>query len=511
MTRTGSHLPFAQIRIGEPDANAEFFAAVRTDSSPIFLDCFFPVPNFPLPQFLSGEKYMIVGQKGTGKTSILRYLQAQADIKDAQSEFLIFKKALLEEVDLQQFARLPLMLDEPTLAKFKHYHHTVKRLLVLIMLSKVMGPLGEEELDQVGDGETKSLLKKLTTSSVADVIRLGLDSVGSIFQSVGLDIEKLTQGKALLDGAKLVKRSNDDLLNFFIRRIKHTRRRVRLFIDEIHFAYRSEESLQQDAMLVRDTILAVQSLNERFAEEGVGALIYLAVRAEYMEHPIIATADINHAVESVGHELTWASFPQNRSHPLFGLMHLRFKNAIGDNFRIEQFFKIYLPNIDPQLFLSRTWSKPRDLVRYFKCAKDLYPNRASLSEAESNAVWRVYSQLSWREILSSASPFLQPSALSRFEQVMAALAPAIFDGSAKYNVTTFGDQLKAVHDIAKRDQANFYDFNHFMRLLYILGIFQTKRRDALDQDIFHGYHRGNRNFHADGEVLIHPAVLKAFG
>jgi hypothetical protein len=68
-----------------------------------------------------------------------------------------------------------------------------------------------------------------------------------------------------------------------------------------------------------------------------------------------------------------------------------------------------------------------------------------------------------------------------------------------------------VYDKAKRQQANFYDFEHFLHLLYILGIFLTRRRDAHDQDIFHSYHRGNRNYHASGEVKIHPTVLKAFG
>ena len=71
--------------------------------------------------------------------------------------------------------------------------------------------------------------------------------------------------------------------------------------------------------------------------------------------------------------------------------------------------------------------------------------------------------------------------------------------------------FKPVYEIAKQDQTNFYDFDHFMRLLYILGIFLTKKRGAHEEDIFYGYHRGNRNFHADGEVMIHPTVLKAFG
>jgi hypothetical protein len=71
--------------------------------------------------------------------------------------------------------------------------------------------------------------------------------------------------------------------------------------------------------------------------------------------------------------------------------------------------------------------------------------------------------------------------------------------------------MAPIYELAKSDHANFYAFDHFMRLLYILGVFSTRREGANEQDIFQSYHRGNRNFHANGDVLIHPIILKAFG
>jgi hypothetical protein len=258
-------------------------------------------------------------------------------------------------------------------------------------------------------------------------------------------------------------------------------------------------------------VLAVQSLNERFAEEAIDVVIYAAIRSEYLEHPIIATADINHAIESVGYELTWSSYPANDSHPLFDLIYLRFRASNGKELSRKDFFATYLANIDPTDFVERTWSKPRDFIRFFKCAKKLYPNKSSLAPAEINAVWRNYSQESWKEMRSAASPFLPPPALALLDEILAEHAPQIFDGSLKLDVTKFGKIIKPVYDSAKGLNVNFYTFDHFLRLLYILGIFLTKRRGANEQDIFYSYHRGNRNFHANGEVMIHTAVLKAFG
>lgn len=300
---------------------------------------------------------------------------------------------MLEEIDLHEFSKFPLILDEDQIKQFKHYHHTIKRLLILVFLNKALR--GEQKfngLEIVEDEKSKSFIKRVANSNVGDAIKLGFDSISSIFSAASVDVEKLSSGKFLLDGGKLLKRNNDDLLNFLISHLKHNNKSIRLFLDEIHFAYRSEESLQQDAILVRDTILATQALNERFSEEQVDVIIYASVRSEYLEHPLISTADISHSIESVGHELTYSNFPMGKSHPLYDLVLSRFKKTIGGDFRKDTFFKVYLSGVDPVTFLERAWSKPRDFVRFFKCAKKLYPERSTLTESETNAVWRNYSQ-----------------------------------------------------------------------------------------------------------------------
>lgn len=496
---------YQQIQIGEPDANSEFFSSLRKKQRAVFLDSFYNAPTLPLSEFKTGSKYLIYGQKGIGKTSVLRYLQDKES--DDSVEFLIFKKALLEEIDLASFTKIPLIVDEEKLQRFKHYHHLVKRMLIFILINK----LSKKDATKPSTGEIpndadRSLISKIFGIDAAETLKLSIDTASDIFDSLG--IKKTTNDKILFQGAALLKKNNDTFLKYLTQRARRINIKIRVYLDEIHFAYRNEESLQQDAMLVRDTILAVQSLNDRFAEENIGILLYLAVRSEYLEHPIISTADINQAVESVGFELTYSNFPLNKSHPLFDLILLRFRGAIRNK---STFFNIYLSGMDPDFFLKRTWSKPRDIIRFFSCAKELYPNRANLSTAEQNTVWRNYSQKAWREIMSAASPFLPPAAISRFEITLRGITPGIYDGSERLNINNFSSYLQPVYEIAKGNLENFYDFDHFLRLLYILGIFSTRRRDAFDNEIFHSYHRGNRNFHIDGAVLIHPTVLKALG
>ena len=145
------------------------------------------------------------------------------------------------------------MLDEDKIKQFKHYHHTVKRLLTLLTLNKAWSDVQKTDIDDAEvDHDSKGLIKRIVKSNVADVIRFGMDSVKSIIQSTGFDIGKATSQNILIEGGRLLKRSNDDLLDYIVKYLRKNKSIIRLYPDEIHFAYRSEESLQQDAILVRN-------------------------------------------------------------------------------------------------------------------------------------------------------------------------------------------------------------------------------------------------------------------
>lgn len=501
-------LTLGEIQIGEPDANAEYFSALRGRRQPLFLNAFLMTPHLPLNEILAGEKFLLHGQKGTGKTATLRYIENR--VRDnGPVEYLIFKKAFIEEIDLQSYAKIPLFVDEEEIKKFKHYHHALKRVFIYILISLSLHVDKESEIDSLEENN-KSLISKLKSSKIGDVIRLAFDSLSSLAQVASIDIGKLTDNKVLLDASKAIKRNNDDLLDFLCRRLKRGSRPIHLIIDEIHFAYRSEESLQQDAILVRDCILAVQALNDRFALDHCNCIIYAAVRSEYLEHPIISTADINHSIESVGVNINWSTYALNAQHPLFSMLFNRFKAAIGPDLKISQFMKVYFANIDADAFLSRTWNKPRDFIRFFKCAKELFPTKATLTDSEANSVWRRYAQDAWNEMKSSASPFLSPEALSILESTLRENAPDWFQNK-RITVQEFGEIMRPIYDKAKGGNINFYDFQHFLTLLYILGLFGTRHLSGPHETIYQTYHRGNRSFHPQGDVQIHPTVLKAFG
>lgn len=497
-----------QIVIGEPDANSEYISASRSGKSPVFLDNYLVLDSFPEEELKKGVKYIVYGQKGTGKTAALRYIESLLQKQRFETEFVIFKKTILEETDIQDFASVP-VIDERNVDSERHHHHSLKRVCLyliihLMMRSGVKDP-GEN------DGLLSDIWRKIKGHPVTEIVGFAFESIKDVAHSSDVNVEKLTKGKADLNVARLLKRANDSLLRMVIGLAKKSDKKIALFLDEIHFAYRTEEALLNDAMLVRDTITVVNTLNDRFASEQVNIFVYAGIRSEYLEHPVISTADVNHTIESVGHQISWATYKNDAKHPLFEVLLKRFQTSIGDNFSLSDLFRVYINSMNAEQFLARTWSKPRDIVRYFKTARDLYPNKSRLNGKEVNAVWRQYSLASWSEIRTSASPFMSPAAIQVFDEQMREAANAILNEKRSLVYSEFEELMKPVYEKSKGNFKNYFSFQHFITLLYMLGIFGSRHSANDGLRVVQSFHRGNRNYSREGDVYIHPTVLKAFG
>jgi len=71
-------IPLKQIDVGETDANAEYFIAKRAKTEPMFQRAYYEQSTGFSEELNDGHKFIIYGQKGTGKTAILRHLEFQS-------------------------------------------------------------------------------------------------------------------------------------------------------------------------------------------------------------------------------------------------------------------------------------------------------------------------------------------------------------------------------------------------------------------------------------------------
>lgn len=498
-----------EIRFGEPDANVEYINSLRSKTSPLYLQAWSRPEVQNYDDFSSGQKFIITGHKGTGKTAILRHMDYTARQNGYETEFIVFKNEILCEAELLQIDNPTVtgsMIDEDNLKTTKFYYHAIKRVMVSLLVSK----LRAVDTPVVNDDNKQDLITRLIGVGGKEALRIAFDSILNVVQSANVDLEKATKGILKVDPSHLVKKANDDFLNQAVRIAREQGAKIRIFFDEMHFAFRDRDTLRSDAALVRDTILAAQSINERFAQEDIDVVIYLALRREFLDQPEIAQADIVHSVESYGAVVSWEHYQLTKSHPIFDFITLRFKAAIGPQFSRTDLLDTYLRDINPVDLLNYTWTKPRDIVRFFKAAQAVDGNTVVISPQKYRTILRSYSEQSWRECKSALAAFIPIEAMPLLERGIKRLVPTQLDGSVRLTLAQF---RKAVHPAFKvaQDSGVKYDIDDFTDVLYLMGVFFFKYLDASGQEIFQQYHRGNRNPDERGEVCIHPAIAKALG
>lgn len=493
--------------VGEPDANAEFFLAQRSHERPMYLQAFYEWEGVSNEALRKGKKFILFGQKGTGKTAVLRYLESQ--LNDAYStEFVVFRKEIIEEAQLANIAATfsaSVVVDEEKIKESKFYYHAMKRLLITLLLAHC------DDIQDIPDdvGWFKSLYDEMRKSSVGQIAALVTDSVVGSLEAVTIDVEKISKGTVKIDASRAIKRSNDAFQKFAYEKLKAANIKARIFLDEMHFAYRDTEGLSADAALVRDTIIAVREINERLIEAGLDSLILISIRSEFLEHQEIAVADVSHTIESYGVELSWESAPYNRAHPMFDLVLERLNVALGGKLTKDEMLARYVPQSSMTRFLEYTWGKPRDIIRYFKAATSALPNAGSVREKpDFGNVIRRYSQAAWQDQKAALSSFVPKNSIPLVEEALQEIANHDLDKSKLYKKKDITDALLPVFRHMESEGVK-YDMNEFIRLLYIIGIFYVRYKDANGQWILHQFHRGNRRPYTNGEFHIHRAVLRA--
>ncbi|KAA0682410.1 P-loop ATPase, Sll1717 family [Roseomonas genomospecies 6] len=494
-----------EIDFGETDANAEWIISLRSNVEPLYVRAWSAPEINDYGAFLKGQKFIITGQKGTGKTAILRYMEREARREGYNTEFIVFKNEIIREAELLKIDSSNFngaVVEEDKLRGGKFYYHAIKRIMVSLLISK----LNDVKLSE--DVPGKDLFEKLFSKTGKEALRIAFDSILNVVESSQVNVEKISKGILRVDPGYLLKKANDDLFSRAIRLARDQKAKIRLFFDEMHFAFRDKESLRSDASLVRDTILVVQALNERFAEEGLDIVVYIALRKEFLDQPEIAQADVVHVIESYGEAITWEHHPAAINHPVFDFITLRFKAAMGKNFSKTEMLETYLKEIDPLDLLDYTWSKPRDLVRFFKTAQSIDGNTVVIPNHKYKTIIRKYSAQAWQESKSALAAFMPTEALPLLEKGLKTLIPGQLDGSARTNLEKFQAAVKPAFAKAKAAGVK-YDLSEFCGVLYMMGVFYYVYTDANGQFIYQQYHRGNINPTQSGEIRIHSAVAKA--
>jgi hypothetical protein len=498
-----------EINWGQKDANIEYFSSRRTGTDPVFVSAFLQRDVDMMQHLNNGTHFLLEGLKGAGKTTIMRYLQFSNP--DQLSDFIIFKDTILEESDLHDFAD-GLLIDPEILAKSNHVQHIMRRIITMLFARMIIKDVGVPNIIEENDdtGFITSLFEKIKKGQIGLIAQLAFDTASAAIQAS--TIKGLTKDAAVFDAAKALKRQNDSILSTLISNLKNRKSKpIRLYIDEIQYGYSDHKTKRQEAILVRDTILAANSINRSFADAGVDAIVIIAVRTEFLMHPAMAVANISQIVSAAGLMLSWETDNFNDRHPIFELAARRVNASSGTTGMTgPEFCKKFIPNEDIHRFLECMWSQPRDIVRFFDLASKHFGVKYSLGASDVDFIFRKFSRESWEEIKSSISATFSENSIIQLEKVLRIIGPRVFDNTLKLG---YAEAVKFCDTIAKTinlDTGEKITGESLFQFLYTIGIFYTKHVDKNGREIFYRHWRGNKFPHKDGLVMLHRSIARAF-
>jgi hypothetical protein len=148
--RYAPRVSFRQIDFGEDDANLDYEIALRRNDEPVFIRAFYEHPQIDLAAFGKGIKYLITGQKGTGKTAILRKLSSDLARSGTSTEFMIFRDEIASKEELDKFGPV-FAVKVNEVKKLQHHLYVIERILLLLVASKLEAIAAEAGPDDPAD------------------------------------------------------------------------------------------------------------------------------------------------------------------------------------------------------------------------------------------------------------------------------------------------------------------------------------------------------------------------
>jgi energy-coupling factor transporter ATP-binding protein EcfA2 len=408
-------LEVSDIRFGDIDARHEILSRDPVKRR-LFLDSFSVPDQHQLKEILSGEKYLLVGPKGSGKTAYLRYIHHHLnETQGSLSRFIIFR----DEVTSQERQKLS------ALANFRFYDSAEmtsedeqlqdcvsawqlfihREIATLLSRSNDICAKGNDELNYI------SLLEKFfsnfRTSKFKQFLRRitkGRMKIGGLGSELEVEAEFIdTHGN--IDVSEFVRYCNSIVsrLDFNSEKIDP---RINIFFDELNISFVSGADFKKNAVLIRDLVSACGILNTLFGENNIPIYVYTAIRSEVVDSVESSVRELRKWVDDKAVHLNWYIPGENyQSQPIIELLKKRLEaneKAANPKFskeiKLEEYFEKRIngrPVADFLIFES--WARPRDLVRLLCSAAKFVSKGAKFNSDCFHKSKSDYSHGSWEE------------------------------------------------------------------------------------------------------------------
>lgn len=516
-------LPLNRISFGSIDARFEVTSReLNSIAAQHFKTSFMEPIDIRVEEFMTGDRFVVYGSKGTGKTSFLKYLEIQVKQKNHLTKFITFssditasernKISTLGGVDVIQ-QNIEIESGEKTLNDFNVVD--VWMIFILRQIARVL----ETNKSDYETHKSITVFCELMRRFYDKESETGLLSWLAKTLKTGKYKFKTKFVDAELKGSEKEKEREfpisyiiDQSMKFLSDLEMIGNKGIYIFFDELNLAFSSRPTHKRDIILIRDLLIAIDRLNHFFAEEKLQLFIVAGARSDVLHAFSAPTHEISKILKGRGKEIRWYGRTGSENAPIMDLLKKKIhasesieriplsKNPLETYFMRE----LYELKVD-QFVVEHTWCNPRDLVLLFgEAASKSQPHEHLFGDQVVNRVFESYSAAVWSERAEELS-------VEYAQQEVLAIKKLLLNFKKFFKLT----QLEVHWDYrAENDQTIMqmrkkYNINKLLEDLYRIGILGSSSREPDEKSKSfsqHWLYRGNDTFDSTDWLIVHKAL-----
>ena len=410
-------LKINDIYLGKTDGYNEFLEYGQDTCKGLF----FEFPNVPINKLLDGSIYYIFGNKGTGKTMLLKYLENKLLENPITNftEFIRFKR----DVDIEQRNQL-----KRTALPNNSFEEIIERdiptditldctlawqvYLIKVIINRLTdteyGIFNRDDNNWIqlcqlikaiyGEKDNSSKIKQILPKMKRGNVEINLSTLGK----TTLEFEWVDTEHKAVSFTSIAKQ----IINLYSKLIPENNN-IYIFIDELELSLKKNKDYQRDITLIRDLIFAIEYLNDMNRVSGYNVHLIAAVRNEVYKNIKSKGMEINKTVLDFGIPLSWEIKGGDiKNHPLLKMLEKRIRfseQSAGLNESENVWESYFIPTIGESklpvenYILDQTWYKPRDVIRLFSIMQKQHGYKTFFDQEIFDSVRKQYSEESWIE------------------------------------------------------------------------------------------------------------------
>jgi hypothetical protein len=513
-------LQLKDLYLGSIDAKHELLTN-SIEERKQFKDAFLLPENIILEPYLTGRKFFITGLKGTGKTTLLRYLAIHSEEKlGADYSFVLFKSDFTEQ-DKKDFSRAArtTIVDKDISANDTSDFEVVWR---WFLHRHIVDTISESQQiifeDDIHWKKYVACVKAPKASNESQGIFRLIPKLkrGKIEISanpkLGMEFDWEDTNKTIVNFESITKQAD-----FLFSNLNPKTKAFHIFIDELELSLGQSKQYQRDMWLIRDLIISIEKINTICLRKKFNIKIFCAIRSEVISAVSSLGKEINKIISDFGTQILWHRHEGDiAAHPILEVLLKRIhvaESALikGQEYSASRIWKHYFPeryqNTEiAHYILFQSWYRPRDIIRLLVISKELFPNEKSFSHKVFDAIKKEYSTKSWIELAEELKTHYASAEIEAIRRLFYGFTWKFSYESLKRHTNELKDLYKEVSELFEK-----HTLGNVLNDLYKIGVIENSyKRSKGSGYINRAAYRGDDEILLEKDMIIHRALRSYF-